>query len=195
MSSSCISVRMSGSSAEKASSINRISGLIAGRELNRRAGACRRRVHPARRGHNSPAPPDAAPPGFCSRSAAGTPASAMPNAVLSSTLMCGISARTEKPSQFSCDAPRAARHPTFWRYRPVNQHLAAGGFNQAIEKANHGGFPRAGEPHDDEYLAFFNGQTGVFDAKRQPRFSSICALLSPFSIYLKARCGCSPNIL
>ncbi|SVM48992.1 Uncharacterised protein [Klebsiella pneumoniae] len=48
----------------------------------------------------------------------------------------------------------------------VDQDLAAGGFNQAIEKANHGGFPRSGEPHDDEYLAFFNGQTGVLYAKR-----------------------------
>ena len=63
---------------------------------------------------------------------------------------------------------------------PVNQHLAAGGFNQAIEKANHGGFPRAGEPHDDEYLAFFNGQTGVFDAKRQPRFFQYLRFVESF---------------
>ena len=138
------------------------------------------------RGHNSPAPPDAAPPGLLlvRRRNAGkrhTKRRVVEHAHVRHQRkgLKTIAIFLRRTSRSSASDILAISTPSI--------STAAGGFNQAIEKANHGGFPRAGEPHDDEYLAFFNGQTGVFDAKRQPRFSSICALLSPFSIYLKAR--------
>src|SRR5690606_32970644 len=43
----------------------------------------------------------------------------------------------------------------------VDQHLAGGGFQQAVDGADQGGLAGAGQAHDDEYLARLDGEAGV----------------------------------
>ncbi len=49
-------------------------------------------------------------------------------------------------------------------FRPYSVFSAAGGFDEAIEAADEGGFARAREAHDDEQLALFDGKGNAGNA-------------------------------
>ncbi len=121
-------------SAEKASSINNISGLIANARVIPHVDASRQRVHPGSCGHNFQPDLTQCIKGFFPAFFGINPANSIPNAVLSSTVICGIKERTGRPSQSFFCAPHGVRRRYFGNIHTINQHLPAGGFNQALRR-------------------------------------------------------------
>ena len=182
MSSSCMSRRMRGSSAEKASSMSRMSGSMA----SARARPTRCCMPPESwLGHGIlPALQADELEGFHGLLAALLLGHALDFKSVFSILAHGAVGEEGEILEHHAELFLAefaqGVHAQGAHVHAVHDDLAFGGFDEAVDAAPQGGLAAAGKAHDDDDFAFLHGEAGVVHAGRPGRFVQDFLLAGPF---------------